>query len=85
MTEHVPKELRISMSPIPRSESSELEMSFESREIGSVTLAPGDLADFIEGLRDGFHVVFTVSPARQARRDVAQFASELTDADEQDD
>lgn len=53
------KELRISISPIPLSEDSELEMAFEGREIGSVTLQPGDLAEFVEGLRNGFRVVFT--------------------------
>jgi hypothetical protein len=53
------KELRISISPLPNSENSELEMAFEGREIGSLTLAPGDLAEFIEGLRNGFRVVFT--------------------------
>jgi hypothetical protein len=52
------KELRISISPIPLSDDSELEIQFEGRDIGSLTLIPGDLAEFVEGLRVGFRVVF---------------------------
>jgi hypothetical protein len=83
MTAH---ELRIAMSPIPNSPDTELEIQFEGREIGALTLQPGDLAEFIEGLREGFMVSFTLPESerqRQKRADVAQFASEMPD--EQDD
>lgn len=82
----VAHELRIAMSPIPQSDSTELEIQFEGREIGALTLQPGDLAEFIEGLREGFMVSFTLPESerqRQKRADVAQFAGEMPD--EQDD
>ena len=56
------KELRISISPVPLSEDSELEMQFEGRDIGSLTLTRGDFAEFIEGLKNGFRVVFSARP-----------------------
>lgn len=73
------------MSPMPRSESTELEIQFEGREIGALTLAPGDLAEFIEGLREGFQVSFTLPESerqRQKRADVAEFASDVCDTDD---
>jgi hypothetical protein len=81
----VAHELRVAMSPIPRSESTELEIQFEGREIGALTLQPGDLAEFIEGLREGFQVSFTLPESerqRQKRADVAEFAGDVCDTDD---
>lgn len=75
------KELRISVSPVPMSTDTEVEMAFEGHEIGSVTLTEGFLADFIEALREGFRVIVAAGRREERRRDAGPFA----EPDEQDD
>jgi hypothetical protein len=87
MTRYV-KTLRIATSQSPDTHQAGLDLSFGSRPIGSLTLHMDDFADFVEGLRTGFDIQFTPAATveeRQKRADIAEFAADLPDTDEQDD
>jgi hypothetical protein len=81
------KQLRVATVPIPGSDQTELELMWGTHELGSLTVHPDDLVEFIEALRFGFDVVISTEPTRQAaerqrQRDIAQFLSALPEQDE---
>lgn len=65
---------------VTRTDSTAVNLTYGSHRLGTLTLPAEDLADFVEGLRRGFEVVYT--PSEQQVRDVQDFVRGMVEGDE---